>query len=64
MSKYIRNNAERHVILRLNSGKSLFLETGTTSGVIPDEEVNNNRLVKKLQERRIITVAESKTDLG
>lgn len=64
MSKYIRNNAERHVILRLNSGKNLFLETGTTSGLIPDEEVNNNRLVKKLEERRIITVGETKTDLG
>jgi hypothetical protein len=55
----IRNNTGREVILRLNSGRGLFIESGATSREIPDEEVNNNPMVINFQEQRIISVKES-----
>jgi len=55
----IRNNTGREVILRLNSGRGLFIESGATSHEIPDEEVNNNSMIINFQEQRIITVKES-----
>ena len=54
MVRKIKNVTRRLVILRLNSGRSLFLEPGTTSGEIPGVELVNNTLFKKLLERGII----------
>lgn len=54
MVKKIKNVTRRLVILRLNSGRSLFLEPGTTSGEIPGVELVNNTLFQKLLERGII----------
>ncbi|MCP5048732.1 MAG: hypothetical protein GY940_16295 [bacterium] len=54
----IKNQSERLVILRLNSGKSLFLESGSLSGELAGEEVGNNRMVNKLTDRKIIEMRE------
>ncbi len=59
----IENLTDRQVILRLNSGKTLFIEPGKPSGYIPVEETDNNTMVEKLLGRRIIalhTVEEKK----
>ena len=55
----IKNQSGRLVVLRLNSGKSLFLESGSLSGELAGEEVIDNRMVNKLTERQLITVLES-----
>jgi len=57
----IKNQTGRLVILRLNSGKSLFLEPGALSGELPGEEVGNNPMVEKLRERQNIALYEGKS---
>lgn len=54
MVKKIKNMTRRLVILRLNSGRSLFLQPGATSGEIAEVELVNNRMFKKLLDRGII----------
>ncbi len=57
MNHYLFENlTDRQVILRLNSGNTLFIEPGKPSGYIPVEEVSNNTMVDKLLDRRIIAV--------
>lgn len=52
----IENLTARMVILRLNSGQSLFIGPGAVSGEIPDVEVKNNPMLNKLRDRRVIAV--------
>ncbi len=54
MVKKIKNLTRRLVILRLNSGRSLFLAPGTPPGEIPGVELANNTMFEKLLERGII----------
>lgn len=54
--KTIENLTHRQVILRLNSGKTLFIEPGTPSESLPLEELSNNIMVDKLLDRRIIAM--------
>jgi hypothetical protein len=56
MSIKYENKTNRLVILRLNSGQTLFIDPGTSSGEIGDEEVSNNPIVKKLLDRGVIAV--------
>lgn len=56
MFKKIQNLTKRLVMLRLNSGKTLFLDPGAISKEIPGVELENNTIVKKLQYRRVIDV--------
>jgi len=51
-----QNLTDRQVILRLNSGETLFIEPGRSSAYIPVEEMRNNTMVDKLLDRRIIAV--------
>lgn len=51
-----QNLTDRQVILRLNSGETLFIEPGKPSGYIPVEETRNNTMVDKLLDRHIIAV--------
>jgi hypothetical protein len=56
ISKTIENMTHRNVMLRLNSGNTLFIEPGKPSESIPVEEVSDNPMVDKLIERRIIAM--------
>lgn len=56
MSVKIENKTNRLVILRLNSGQSLFVGPGAYSGEIPEVELVNNPMFEKLKDRGIITV--------
>lgn len=56
MSIKIENKTNRLVILRLNSGQTLFIDPGTFSGEIGDKEISNNTMVKKLVDRGVIAV--------
>ena len=56
MSVKIENKTKRLVILRLNSGQTPFIDPGTFSGEIGDEEITNNTMVKKLVDRGVIAV--------
>jgi hypothetical protein len=55
MFKKIENVTRRLVMLRLNSGRWLFMDPRTTSGEIPQVELVNNTMFKKLSDRGIIT---------
>ena len=44
------------VILRLNSGQSLFIDPGTFTGEIGEKEASNNTMVNKLLDRGVIAV--------
>jgi hypothetical protein len=50
------NKTKQLVILRLNSGQTLFIDPGTFPGEIGDEEISNNTMVKKLVDRGVIAV--------
>lgn len=56
MFKKIENLTTRLVIIRLNSGQTLFIDPGITSGEIPDAELTNNSTIQKLLERRVIAL--------
>jgi hypothetical protein len=56
MSIRFENKTKRLVILRLNSGQTVFIDPGTFSGEIGDEEKSNNPMVKKLLDRGVIAV--------
>jgi hypothetical protein len=56
MFKKIQNLTRRLVILRLNSGRSLFVGPGDYSGEIPEVDLANNSMFQKLKERGIIAV--------
>lgn len=55
MSK-IDNLTNRLVILRLNSGRTLYIDSKSISGEIQEAELRNNRKFNKLRERRVIAV--------
>ena len=48
------NLTGRQVLIRLNSGQTLFIEPGGCSGEIPGDEVDDNAMVDKLLNRHII----------
>lgn len=50
----VENLTGRQVLIRLNSGQTLFLEPGGRSGEIPAEEMSDNTMVDKLLNRHII----------
>lgn len=56
MSRKFENKTKRPVILRLNSGQTLFIDPGTFSREIEEKEVSNNTMVKKLLDRGVIAV--------
>ncbi len=56
MSIRFENKTKRLVILRLNSGQTMFIDPGTFSGEIGDEEKSDNPMVKKLLDRGVIAV--------
>jgi hypothetical protein len=56
MSRKFENKTKRLVILRLNSGQTLFIDPGTFSREIEEKEVSNNTMVKKLLDRGVIAV--------
>lgn len=56
MMNKIVNLTGRLVILRLNSGETLFIDPGTTSTGIPDVELRKNTMIKKLRDRGVINV--------
>jgi hypothetical protein len=56
MSIKFENKTKRLVILRLKSSQTLFIDPGTFSGEIGDEEKSNKPMVKKLLDRGIIAV--------
>lgn len=56
MSTTIQNMTRRLVLLRLNSGETLFLEPGGLSRTIEDRELNHNTMLQKLRERKIISI--------
>jgi hypothetical protein len=58
--KTVENKSQRMVLLRLNSGNTLFIGSGMTLEV-PALELERNRLVEKLLERRIILVHDGAT---
>jgi hypothetical protein len=52
----IRNLTSRLLLFSLNSGTTLRLEPGGTSGELGEAEVTNNAKVDKLQGQRVIAV--------
>ncbi|GEM_PF-1916040 len=52
------NLTNRPVILMLNSGRSLHLTPRARSEPLPTVEVNNNEMVTKLLQRRVILLEE------
>lgn len=58
--KTFENLTHRQVILRLNSGKTLFIPPGKLSDPLPVEEVSDNTTVDKLLDRRIIAMHPAK----
>jgi hypothetical protein len=57
MSCYMLTNLTgRQVLIRLNSGQTLFIEPGGRSGEIPGDEISDNTMVDKLLSRHIIAV--------
>lgn len=52
----IRNLTPRFVLVPLNSGRTLRLSPGQTSGELPDVEVQNNPKVDKLVRQHTIAV--------
>jgi len=50
------NLTGRLVMLRLNSGQTMFIEPGTVSNEIPEEEVMDNTCVNKLLQKEVIAV--------
>ncbi len=56
MSIKFENKTEKQVILRLNSGQTLFIDPGIFPGEVEDIEASNNTMVKKLLDRGVIAV--------
>jgi hypothetical protein len=56
MFNKIQNLTDRQVILRLNSGKSLYIDPGSTSGQVLEIELKGNPMVRKLRDRRVIAL--------
>ncbi|MFH1217134.1 MAG: hypothetical protein V1706_11600 [Pseudomonadota bacterium] len=56
----IRNNMERPVMLRLNSGHTRYLAPGQTSAEIVDTEILHNGKLLRLAMRDIIAVIDVK----
>ena len=52
----LTNLTGRQVLIRLNSGQTLFIEPGGRSGEIPGGEIGDNTMVDKLLSRHIIAV--------
>jgi hypothetical protein len=55
MSK-VKNLTKQVVLLRLKSGRTLFVDAGTASEEIEDVELKNNANIERLLERGIITL--------
>ena len=56
MPVQIENLTNRPVMLRFNSGQTIYLGPKVTSEEIMDLEVEDNRKVQTLQNRHIITI--------
>jgi hypothetical protein len=52
----IRNITKRLVLIRLNSGRTLFVGPGAVSGEIRDQELSDNTMVAKLRDRHVIAL--------
>jgi hypothetical protein len=52
----IKNNTDRMVSVTLNSRSTVHIAPRQTSVEFPDSEVQNNRKVKKLLERQVISL--------
>ncbi|MCK5058542.1 MAG: hypothetical protein KAT34_17940 [Candidatus Aminicenantes bacterium] len=63
MFEKIENLTTRLVIIRLNSGQTLFIDPGATSGEIPEVELRNNSKIKKLRDRGVIALHPAKRQL-
>jgi hypothetical protein len=60
MAVTIRNKTNRPVMIRLNSGRTCYLNAGDTSGEIIDVEIAHNERLARLQGRNIIELHEIK----
>jgi hypothetical protein len=60
MTKKVQNLTNRQVILRLNSGKSLFIGPRAVSGEILEGLVSKNAKVDKLLKRGVIALQDVK----
>jgi hypothetical protein len=58
----IENSTNKPVMLRFNSGQTIYLGPKVTSKEIMDVEVKNNHKVQKLKDRHIITLHEVKEE--
>lgn len=56
MIKTIKNLTHRVVILRFNSGQTLYLGPRKTSGEVPGVELRNNKMIEKLRERGVVSL--------
>jgi hypothetical protein len=60
MAVTIRNKMNRPVMIRLNSGRTCYLNAGDTSGEIIDVEIAHNKKLIRLQDRNIVELQEIK----
>jgi hypothetical protein len=60
MAVTMRNKMNRPVMIRLNSGRTCYLNAGDTSGEIIDVEIAHNEKLIRLQDRNIVELQEIK----
>lgn len=60
MAVTIRNKMNRPVMIRLNSGRTCYLNAGDTSGEIIDVEISHNAKLARLRDRNIVELQDVK----
>ena len=58
MASTVRNNTRQLLILTLNSGQTLHLSPGASSGLLEDLELNDNAKITKLRDSGVLSVAQ------
>ena len=64
MPYHVTNRTSRTVLLRLRSGQTLHLAAGARTDDIDGAEINGNRRIASLVDRRLVTVDSSEAAAG